>query len=104
MQAEIFESENGKDSYSVIPPNQNNVFVVNNYRSKKIDETRAYPVIIDDISYGVSRAFPATWDDNKNEYILLKGWFMYGGRLVHASNSAGYTFKQPAKLMDRLEP
>jgi len=103
MQAEIYTDSFGRDSLSVIPEHIQDVFIVNNYLDTKYTHPDAYPVIIDDVTYGVVRAFPAVYNKAKQTYEKDPRWLMYGGRLVHTSNSAGFTLKHPAKLMDRWE-
>jgi hypothetical protein len=98
MFAEIFQAS-FVDSQSVVPNDVKKVFVVNNYLTTKKDDD-FFPVIVTDDDYGV-RAFPAVWDGSK--YIKDKRWLMFGGRFVWCSNSAGYNFTHPAKLMDRYE-
>lgn len=96
-----YAGKQSRDSLSIIPEEITEVYVVNNYPDKNAP-VGTYPVFVTDDKLGV-RAFPAVWDNNEKIYKRDPHWLMYGGRLVCTSNSAGYNFRYPAKLMDRYE-
>jgi hypothetical protein len=101
MHANLYQDYFGRDTQSIIPENKKGVFVVNNYMDKKAPDDY-YPVLITDDKLGV-RAFPCIWNEKESKYEQDKRWLMFGGRLIYTSNSAGYYFRYPAKLMDRYE-